>query len=105
MKLVAGVNELAAEVSLFDLDVLDLHRVDLEDIGVENDKVGELAEDPASQTMYISNSACPEDAQFVADEVKRRYGVKEIIINSIGPVSGAHTGPGCVALFFMGKHR
>ena len=69
------------------------------------DKVGELAEDPASQTMYISNSDCPEDAQFVADEVKRRYGVKEVVINSIGPVIGAHTGPGCVALFFMGKHR
>ena len=69
------------------------------------DKVGELAEDPASQTMYISHSACLEDAQFVADEVKRRYGVKEIVINSIGPVIGAHTGPGCVALFFMGKHR
>ena len=68
------------------------------------DKVGELAEDPASQTMYISHSACLEDAQFVADEVKRRYGVKEIVINSIGPVIGAHTGPGCVALFFMGKH-
>jgi len=55
--------------------------------------------------MYISHSACLEDAQFVADEVKRRYGVKEIVINSIGPVIGAHTGPGCVALFFMGKHR
>ena len=41
----------------------------------------------------------------MADEVKRRYGVKEIVINSIGPVIGAHTGPGCVALFFMGKHR
>ena len=27
------------------------------------------------------------------------------VINSIGPVIGAHTGPGCVALFFMGKHR
>lgn len=69
------------------------------------DKVGELAEDPASQTMFISNSDCIEDAQFVADEVKKRYGVKEIIINSIGPVIGAHTGPGCVALFFTGKHR
>ena len=69
------------------------------------DKVGELAEDPASQTMFISNSDCIEDAQFVADEIKKRYGVKEIIINSIGPVIGAHTGPGCVALFFMGKHR
>ena len=69
------------------------------------DKVGELAEGPASQTMFISNSDCLKDAQFVADEIKKRYGVKEIIINSIGPVIGAHTGPGCVALFFMGKHR
>ena len=69
------------------------------------DKVGELAEDPASQTMFISNSDCPDEAQFVADEIKKRYGTKEIIINSIGPVIGAHTGPGCVALFFTGKHR
>ncbi len=69
------------------------------------DKVGELGVDPASQTMFLSNSDCLEDAQFVADEVKKRYGVKEIIINSIGPVIGAHTGPGCVALFFTGKHR
>ena len=68
-------------------------------------KVGELAEDPASQTMFISNSDCQEDAQYVADEIKKKYGTKEIIINSIGPVIGAHTGPGCVALFFMGKHR
>ena len=69
------------------------------------DKVGELAEDPASQTMFISNSDCAEDAQFVADEIRKRYGTKEIVINSIGPVIGAHTGPGCVALFFTGRHR
>ena len=69
------------------------------------DKVGELGEDLPSQTMFISHSACLEDAQLVADEVKRRYGVEQIIINSIGPVIGAHTGPGCVAMFFMGKHR
>lgn len=69
------------------------------------DKVGELAEDPASQTMFISNSDCAEDAQFVADEIRKRYGAKEIVINSIGPVIGAHTGPGCVALFFTGRHR
>ena len=69
------------------------------------DKVGELAEDPASQTMFISNSDCLDEARFVADEIKKRYGTREIIINSIGPVIGAHTGPGCVALFFTGKHR
>lgn len=55
--------------------------------------------------MFISHSACLEDARMVADEVKKRYGVREVIINSIGPVIGAHTGPGCVALFFTGKSR
>ena len=69
------------------------------------DKVGELGEDVANQTMFISHSDCEEDAQFVADQIKQRYGTKEIILNYIGPVIGAHTGPGCVALFFMGKHR
>ncbi len=69
------------------------------------DKVGELAVDPAAQTMFISNSDCQEDAQYVADQVKAKYGTREIIINSIGPVIGAHTGPGCVALFFTGQHR
>lgn len=69
------------------------------------DKVEELGIDPAEQTMFISHSACPEDARFVADEVKRRYGTKEIRISNIGPVIGAHTGPGCVALFFIGKNR
>ena len=69
------------------------------------DKVGELAEDPVSQIMFISHSDCVDDARYVAEEVRKKYGAKKIIINSIGPVIGAHTGPGCVALFFMGKHR
>lgn len=69
------------------------------------DKVGELGEDVANQTMFISHSDCEEEAKFVADRIKEKYGVKEIIINYIGPVIGAHTGQGCVALFFMGKHR
>lgn len=69
------------------------------------DKVGELAIEPAGQTMFICHSACEEDARFVAEEVKKTYGAKEIIIGNIGPVIGAHTGIGCVALFFMGEHR
>lgn len=69
------------------------------------DKVGQLGEDVADQTMFISHSDCEEDAQFVARQIQERYGVKEIVLNYIGPVIGAHTGPGCVALFFMGKHR
>ena len=69
------------------------------------DKIGELAENPASPTMFISHSDSAEDAKYVAEKIWTKYGTKEIIINSIGPVIGAHTGPGCVALFFMGKHR
>lgn len=69
------------------------------------DKVGELAIAPEEQTMFISYSACREDAQYVADEIKKRYGTPEVILNDIGPVIGAHTGLGCVALFFTGTHR
>ncbi len=69
------------------------------------DKVAELGVDPAEQTMFICHSACLDDARFIADELQRRSGVKEVIINRIGPVIGAHTGPGCISVFFTGKHR
>ena len=69
------------------------------------DKVVQPGEDEAKQPRHISHSDCGADAQFVADQIKQKYGTKEIILNDIGPVIGAHTGPGCVALFFMGKHR
>ena len=68
-------------------------------------KVGEDAIEPEKQTMFISFSACREDAQYVADEIKARYGTPEVILNDIGPVIGSHTGLGCVALFFTGTHR
>ena len=68
-------------------------------------KVGETATDPASQTMFISHSDCEADARYVADQIQVKYGAKEIILNYIGPVIGAHTGPGCVALFFVGGTR
>lgn len=66
-------------------------------------KVGELADDPAEQTMFLSHSDCLEDAQYVAEQIKARYGTQKFEFNFIGPVIGAHTGTGCVALFFIGK--
>lgn len=56
---------------------------------------------------FISNSACYEDARKVADLVEARFRkLKEpVTINSVGTVIGAHTGPGTVALFFMGDRR
>lgn len=69
-------------------------------------KAGELATEPAAQKlMLISHSDCETDAQYVADQIKEKYGVQRIELNNIGPVIGSHTGPGCVALFFLGEHR
>lgn len=69
-------------------------------------KAGELATEPAAQRlMLISHSDCETDAQYVADQIKEKYGVPRIELNNIGPVIGSHTGPGCVALFFLGEHR
>jgi len=61
--------------------------------------------DPENQTIFISHGDCWEDAQAVADMVKERFGVKEVIMNYVGPVIGAHTGPGVVALFYIAKER
>lgn len=56
---------------------------------------------------YISNSACEEDAEKVRDLVEAYCpNLKgKVLINSIGTVIGSHTGPGTVALFFLGDER
>ena len=69
------------------------------------DHMEKTATDPAGQTVFISHGDCEADAEFVADEVRRRFGVKDIHINYVGPVIGNHSGPGTLALFFLGGHR
>ncbi|MCI8910544.1 MAG: DegV family protein [Oscillibacter sp.] len=60
---------------------------------------------PRTQTVFISHGDCLADAQFVAGEITRRFGITDIHINYIGPVIGNHSGPGTVALFFLGEPR
>ena len=69
------------------------------------DRMEETAIDSGSLTVFISHGDCLEDAQTVADMVKKRFGVQEIYINYVGPVIGAHSGPGTVALFYVGTNR
>jgi len=69
------------------------------------DHMAETAIEPAEQTIFISHGDCEKDAQIVADEVKARFGVKTVLLNHVGPVIGAHSGPGTVALFFLGTRR
>ena len=68
-------------------------------------KMAETAIHPEEQTVFISHGDCLEDAQYVAEQVRRKFGVQDIRINYVGPVIGAHSGPGTVALFFIGTRR
>ncbi|MBQ8382592.1 MAG: DegV family protein [Clostridia bacterium] len=69
------------------------------------EKYTELAKDPAGGTVFISHGDCLEDAEKVAELVETATGAKTALITDIGPVIGAHAGPGTIALFFVGKER
>ena len=69
------------------------------------DQMEQTAIDPHSQTVFISHGDCLEDAQTVAQMVRERFGVRNSWINYIGPVIGAHSGPGTLALFYVGTER
>ena len=68
-------------------------------------KVAELGAGFDNSTMFISHGDCPEDAEYLAGLLKEQYGAKEVYINYVGAVIGSHSGPGTLALFFMGEHR
>lgn len=69
------------------------------------DQMEKSAVDPKEQTVFISHGDCEEDVNFVADEIRRRFGTETIHVNYVGPVIGSHTGAGVVALFFVGTER
>lgn len=69
------------------------------------DHMEQTAIDPQHQTIFISHGDCTEDARFVAEEITRRFGITNIHINYVGPVIGNHSGPGTMALFFLGEPR
>lgn len=68
-------------------------------------KFGELGQGYDNSTVFISHGDCLEDAKYLEKVLKERYGVKEVCISYVGAVIGSHSGPGTVALFFLGSHR
>jgi len=68
-------------------------------------KVAEDAIEPEKQTMFISHGDCVEDAEYLASILKEELHVPEIHINHVGPVIGSHSGPGTLAMFYVGTHR
>ena len=69
------------------------------------EKYVEKAVDPENQIVCISHGDCPEDAQVLAEKVRAAAAPKQIVICQHEPFSGAHVGPGMLALFFYGKER
>ena len=70
------------------------------------DKYGELALHPGPEdTVFISHGDCIDDARLLEKLLAERYGAKVRLITYVGPVIGSHSGPGTLALFFLGRER
>ncbi len=68
-------------------------------------KLGETGLAGRNDVCFISHGDCPEDAALLEKILKERYGVKEVVTSYIGAVIGSHSGPGTLALFFVGGQR
>ncbi len=60
---------------------------------------------PQEATVFISHGDCIEDADYLADRIKNELGVKDIQIGYVGSVIGSHSGPGTLAVFYLGTER
>lgn len=67
--------------------------------------MGTLTESNTLEIFAISHGDCKEEADYVLGKVKEKYKIAELLQNPIGPVVGSHSGPGTIAIFFMGKTR
>ncbi len=63
------------------------------------------AVDPQNNRVFISHGDCPEEAEALAAQVRAIAEPKELIVLPHEPTTGAHVGPGMLALFFLGDHR
>lgn len=63
------------------------------------------AKDPAGGTVFISHADCDADVALLSKMLKEQCGAEVKVVTSVGTVIGAHSGPGTLALFFIGKER
>lgn len=59
----------------------------------------------SEQDVFIVHGDCIDDATKLSDQIKKRFNVKNVVINMLDPVIAAHSGPGTLAVFFIGKNR
>ena len=68
-------------------------------------KLGETGLPGANDTVFICHGDCIDDARYLENILKEKYGVKEVYTYYTGGVIGSHSGPGTLALFYLGTHR
>jgi len=69
------------------------------------EKMKATAIEPEKQTCFICHGDCVEEANYLAERMKKELGVPEVIVDYTGPVIGAHSGPGTLAIFYLGTER
>ena len=69
------------------------------------EKLGQLGLPGQNKKVFICHGDCLEDAKQLEAIVKEKYGVEEAFIGYTGAVIGSHSGPGTLALFFLGEKR
>lgn len=69
------------------------------------DRMEEKMKGYENDVFMIVHGDAPEDAEFVKNEMIKRFGVTNIMINCLGSVIGSHTGPGVIAIFYMGERN
>ena len=69
------------------------------------DRMCEQIKEYDNDCFFISHGDCLEEAEYVAELVEEKTGIKDHLINYVGPTIGAHSGPGTMALFFLGRPR
>ena len=69
------------------------------------DRMEKQMGDYDNSVCMITHGDCEEDALYLKSLLEERFGIKQVIIHGIGSVIGSHTGPGVLAVFFMGNER
>lgn len=68
-------------------------------------QMGSYRDKNKDEYIFISHSDCVEDAEFLKEEIQKRFGYDKFMISYIGAVIGSHTGPGTAVIFFWGDER
>ena len=69
------------------------------------EKLGQTGIPGANDTIFICHGDCIEDAEYLKKLAMEKYGVKEVFIGYTGAVIGSHSGPGTLAIFYLGEQR